>query len=429
MENDQIEKIRIQNYNPRSLLYLWDEIEVIDFTKMKFSCFGAGTVPVPEFHVKNYQEVTNGANVADYQYPSIKGLDVLAESISRNFRNIYGREIDPKENVLICDGANRTISAILDSHTADGDEVLVFEPFYNCHIVDLNQDKDITVRLCQFDIIENEDGGFKQFRFNVENFKKAMNDKVKVVMIINPNNPTGYTFSSNDLKEISDVLNNYPNAVVIEDNAYFAYIVPQTTEFTLLSSIGNNHEKTYNVFSAGKFFNAHGVRVGWTISSKKLIDQAYNARHKGFNFVSIVEQQVVAKDLDAFSKPFNGFNSYIEYLVDQNHNNIEYIGNILTKYDIIPIPSMGTYYLNADMSRVIPKIPEKYYYNLRTGVKSEEPDQALCRWLLSEFSVGFLPFSTLTFNTSNFKTLIRLATNRTKADFDYVDECLGKILS
>jgi aspartate/methionine/tyrosine aminotransferase len=422
----EIDSFEVQKENPNYALDFWDELSVIDCFKLKFSPYGAGTLPIPTFHRQNYLQIVSEADVAQFQYPNFRGSPTLLESIARNMRRFYHRDIKPSEDVIVCDGANKITTAIIEANCGDGEEVLMFEPYYADHIQFMNKFKNYRVRLCQFDVIKNEDGEGQYF-FNIENFKKAMKESVKVVIIINPHNPGTYVFSHEDMELISEVLKNYPETIVIEENVYFPFLMPDSVVPGHFSAIGNNCGKTYNVFSGGKLFNCHGMRVGWAISCKKMIDKVEKVRSQNFNFVSSIEQLIAAKSLDDMNRKYSGFKDYLEYLKVTNTEKIEKIGQILKKYDITPLKTMGTYYINADISNIVHKIPEEYYINILTGERNPNPDKAFCRWLLKH-EIGFMPHTATSKNFGKYQNFVRIAANRTDEDINMVDETLDSML-
>jgi aspartate/methionine/tyrosine aminotransferase len=422
-----IDSFELKTENPKDALYFWDELSGIDCRKLKFSPYGEGTIPIPTFHRENYEIMSSEAGISQFQNTYLRGIPDLLESIAKNMRNFYHRDINACENIIVFDGANKTISAILEANCGEGEEILIFEPYYPTHLLVMSKLKNYIIRLCQFDVVLNENGE-TQYQFNIENFKKAMRQNVKVVIIINPHNPAAYVFSQEDMEQISEVLQNFPETVVIEDNAHFAYIMTDSVIPGQFSAIGRNFEKTYNVFSGGKLFNTNGMRIGWTISCKQLIDKLEKSRFHNFSCVSSIEQLIAAKSLESMHEKYLEHTDYLEYLAVTINEKTQKIAEILRKYKIIPLRTMGTFYLNADISNIVHEIPKEYFYNILSQEKTLNPDKAFCRWLL-EYNIGFMPHSASTKNCEKYHHIIRIAANRTDEEINLIDDSLNLILS
>lgn len=109
--------------------------------------------------------------------------------------------------------------------------------------------------------------------YDVDHLKKALSTKTKVVILNNAHNPTGKLFTREELEGITNVLNEYPNVIVISDDVY-EFLVFDGKETTLFASIGDNYNKTVSVFSGGKLFSATGWKVGWGIGPADIINAA-----------------------------------------------------------------------------------------------------------------------------------------------------------
>ena len=103
--------------------------------------------------------------------------------------------------------------------------------------------------------------------------RSALNAKTKMLILNNAHNPTGKLFTLEELNEITQILNEFPNVIVLSDDVY-EYLTYDEKQSTLFASIGNNFDKTVSVFSGGKLFSATGWKVGWAIGPDDIINAA-----------------------------------------------------------------------------------------------------------------------------------------------------------
>lgn len=90
------------------------------------------------------------------------------------------------------------------------------------------------------------------------------------MILNNPHNPTGKNFTYEELKELSDILDEYPNVYVMSDEVY-EFLTFDGKKHTLFASIGTNYNKTISIFSGGKLFSATGWKLGWAIAPPDIL--------------------------------------------------------------------------------------------------------------------------------------------------------------
>lgn len=144
-----------------------------------------------------------------------------------------------------------------------GDEVIVFEPCFPMYIDH--------VRLANGNYkpvpLEFKDG---TWRFDPVLLRNTLSDKTKLLILNSPHNPTGKCFTRAEMEEISKILEDFPNVIVMSDEVY-DFLTFDGNEHVHFATIGNNYEKTFTIFSGGKLFNCTGWKVGWTIAPPKLL--------------------------------------------------------------------------------------------------------------------------------------------------------------
>jgi len=152
--------------------------------------------------------------------------------------------------------------------------------------------------------LEYKDG---TWRFDPEALRAALaRPKTKVFILNTPHNPTGKVFTRDELKQVSDILDDFPHILCITDEVYEMLTFDDHEHFHF-ASIGDNWERTVSIFSGGKLLNATGWRIGWVIGPQKLLHLGgviINAVYYCFNTPG---QVAIGHALDKVEEP--GYNS------------------------------------------------------------------------------------------------------------------------
>jgi len=106
--------------------------------------------------------------------------------------------------------------------------------------------------------------------FDSEQLRKTLTDKTKLLVMNTPHNPTGKCFSYEEQLEITNILKDFPNIVVLSDEVY-DYLTFDGLKHVPFASIEDNWDRTVTVYSGGKLFNCTGWKVGWAIGPQHII--------------------------------------------------------------------------------------------------------------------------------------------------------------
>ena len=190
----------------------------------------------------------------------VRGSLELRKSIAQKVYNYNALDIDPEKNIVVTVGAKGYtlhILAILDYD----DEVIVEDPGYLSFepLINLVGAKPIHLQL-------NKKNNFK---FLINELRKKINSKTKLLLLCNPHNPTGRCFSYNDLVEISKVCVEH-DIFVLSDEAYEHFVFDKNKHFSIASFPGM-FERTITIQTVSKIYNMSGWRIGWAISHDEII--------------------------------------------------------------------------------------------------------------------------------------------------------------
>ncbi|SDQ66545.1 succinyldiaminopimelate aminotransferase apoenzyme [Quadrisphaera sp. DSM 44207] len=201
--------------------------------------------------------IRGGAN----QYPPGAGVPALREAVAAHQRRFYGLEVDP-EHVLVTVGATEAIAAAVLALTEPGDEVVVFEPYFDSYAATTAL-AGVTRRTA---VLRSP-----SFAVDEEELRAAFTPRTRLVLLNSPHNPTGKVFSRAELELVARLAVEH-DAVVVSDEVYehMTYGVPHVPVATLPGMA----ERTLTISSAGKTFSVTGWKVGWLHGPPQLVAAA-----------------------------------------------------------------------------------------------------------------------------------------------------------
>ena len=191
----------------------------------------------------------------------VRGSLELRKSIAQKVYNYNALDIDPEKNIVVTVGAKEAILSTFLAILDYGDEVIVEDPGYLSFepLINLVGAKPIHLQL-------NKKNNFK---FLINELRKKINSKTKLLLLCNPHNPTGRCFSYNDLAEISKVCVEH-DIFVLSDEAYEHFVFDKNKHFSIASFPGM-FERTITIQTVSKIYNMSGWRIGWAISHDEII--------------------------------------------------------------------------------------------------------------------------------------------------------------
>ena len=193
------------------------------------------------------------------QYPPGIGVPELRQAIARHQKRFYGIDVDPDTEVLVTAGATEAITAAVIALCESGDEVILFEPFYDSYkaAVVIAGARPVAVPL------EAPD-----WKFDPDRLAEAITPNTRLVLINTPHNPTGSVLSHEHLQAVARVCRDH-DLLAITDEVYEHLIFDGN--HVPLSTLPGMAERTLTVSSAGKTFSVTGWKVGWVTGPAELV--------------------------------------------------------------------------------------------------------------------------------------------------------------
>ena len=193
------------------------------------------------------------------QYAVTWGARPLREAIAREFERRYGLRVIPDEQITVCCGATEAMMSTMMALIDPGDEVIVFEPFYENY----GPDAILSGATPRYVTLREPD-----WTFDPDELAAAFNARTKAIIINTPNNPTGKVFAREELETIGALCRKW-DATAISDEIY-EHITYDGHRHIPIATIDGMADRTVTINSLSKTYSVTGWRVGWTISPPSL---------------------------------------------------------------------------------------------------------------------------------------------------------------
>jgi N-succinyldiaminopimelate aminotransferase len=192
------------------------------------------------------------------QYAPGIGLPALRTAIADHQERFYGLRYDPTTEVTVTAGATEAICSALIALCETGDEVVLFEPFYDSYLASVAMagaiPKAVTLRA-------------PQFAYEPDDLEAAITPKTRVVLMNSPHNPAGKVWSRTELEHLAEVCQRH-DLIAITDEVYEHLVYDG--QHVPLASLPGMRERTVTISSAGKTFSVTGWKVGWVCAPPDL---------------------------------------------------------------------------------------------------------------------------------------------------------------
>ncbi|KAK6345480.1 hypothetical protein TWF718_007396 [Orbilia javanica] len=333
----------------------------------------------PKFVLDAAKEALN--RVDCNQYSPTKGRPRLKKALADAYSPHFGRELDPETEITITTGANEGMLSAFMAFVEQGDEVIVFEPYFDQYIsnIEMAGGKVVYVNLIPPARGHIETTPSSEWTIDFDMLRQKLSPRTRMLVLNTPHNPIGKIFSREELQIIGDICVEY-NIIILSDEVYDRlYYTPFTRIATLSPEIG---DLTLTVGSAGKCFYATGWRVGWLIGRPHLI-QYVSAAHTRICYSTVSPlQEAVAIGLEQAEKQGFWEESKREMKAKQVRFN--------AIWDELGLPYTdpeGGYFVLVNMAKV--QIPEDYPFP--DFVQSRPRDFKLSWFLIKELGVAAIP--------------------------------------
>ncbi|MBY0504723.1 MAG: aminotransferase class I/II-fold pyridoxal phosphate-dependent enzyme [Bryobacteraceae bacterium] len=266
------------------------------------------------------------------QYSITWGAKNFRQAIAAKYRQWHGLELDPEREITVCCGATEGMIATLLAVTNPGDEVIVFEPYYE------NYHPDTLLCGATRRIVSLQ---APDWTFDPAELRQAFNARTKAIIINSPNNPTGKVFGREELELIASLCEEH-DCLAITDEIYEHILFDGATHIPPIT-LANMRHRSVLINSMSKTYSVTGWRVGWVIASPDLSASI----RKVHDFLTVgAATPLQQAGVHALSLP----ESYYAHLSTDYVQRRDAIVDILKRTGFKPFVPRGAYYVMADIS-------------------------------------------------------------------------------
>jgi aspartate/methionine/tyrosine aminotransferase len=333
-----------------------------------------------------------------HQYAITWGAQTLRQAIADKYRKFYGMEVDPERHVTVCCGATETMLSTLVAVLNPGDQVIIFEPFYEnygpgCIIAGAEP---VWVPL------EPPD-----FTFDPDRLGRAVTPRTRAIVFNTPNNPSGKVFSRAELEIIADLCRAH-DLLAITDEIY-EHIVFDGLEHSAIATLPGMAERTITISGISKSYSVTGWRIGYAVAPP---DISVGIR-RAHDFVTVgAPHPLQEAAVTALGLP----DEYYVWLRQMYQTKRDLLLGYLQRAGFVTFRPHGAYYILTDVA----------HFLRRYGL---EDDTTFAMWLIKEVGVATVPGSSFYAHSELGQTKIRFCFPKTDDVLHEAGERLQKLAS
>ncbi len=324
------------------------------------------------------------------QYAPMAGILCLREAIAEKCQYVYGASINPETEITITSGATEAIFSTITAIIHPTDEVIIFEPAYDCYAP--------AIQLC---------GGIPvyiqlkapNFAVDWETVKKYITEKTRMIIINTPHNPTGSILTADDMIQLQKLIAS-TNIILLSDEVYEHIIFDHATHESVLK-YPKLAERSFVVFSFGKIFHATGWKIGYAIAPENLMKE-FRKVHQFNVFSTNTPTQYALADYLKDRTNYLGLSNFYE---TKRNYFLDILKNVPFKYT----PTKGSYFQCVDYSKI-----------------SNKTDKAFTIQLTKETGIAAIPVSAFYHNTTDC-TLVRFCFAKNQQTLEQTAERLMQL--
>jgi aspartate/methionine/tyrosine aminotransferase len=331
------------------------------------------------------------------QYAITWGAKNLRNAIARQMQEWQGVAVDPETQITVCCGSTEAMISTLLAVCNKGDEVVIFEPFYENYGPDsvLSGAKPVFVKLHPPTAAEGE------WTFDEHELRAAFHHQTKAIILNTPNNPTGKVFTRGELELIRDLCVEF-NVLAITDEIY-EHILYDGTQHISMASLEGMSGRTVTINGLSKSYSVTGWRVGWAVGPPEIT----NAIRKVHDFLTVgAPAPLQEAGAAALGLPL----AYYENLANGYKARRDRLMPALTEAGFRCFRPRGAYYVMTDISAF-----------------GFDDDVAFTKYLVKEVGVAAVPGSSFYNDPRDGAKQVRFAFCKKDATLDEAGKRLRKL--
>lgn len=291
------------------------------------------------------------------QYAHMAGIMPLREALAQKIEELYGTQVNPDTQITVVPGGTYGLFTAMATILHPGDEVIVFEPAYDCYIptIEMFGAKAVRINL-----------QFPTYQVNWEEVATRITERTRAIIINTPHNPTGSILKAADLQQLQKLVQD-TGIYVISDEVY-EHITFDGERHESVLRYPDLMERAFVSFSFGKNYHCTGWKLGYSVAPAALMKE-FRKVHQFNCFSCDTPKQV------AIAQYLNNKDAYLQ-LGSFLQAKRDYLQQLLTQTRFEPLPSKGSFF-------------QLYSYkNI-----SDEPEAQFAQRLVKEHGVAVIPVS------------------------------------
>lgn len=311
---------------------------------------GVCDTPVPTVVLKGAEQaMESGKNV----YTRFDGLPELRQALASKLARYNGIKADPETEITISSGATGSFHCACLALLNPGDEVILFEPYYQYHISALLAVEAVPV------IVKMT---APHWSFSTGEIERAMTPRTKAIIVNSPGNPSGKVFSRTELEGIADVTRRH-DLFAFTDEIY-EYFLYDGCRHISLATLSGMSERTITVGGYSKTFSITGWRIGYSVADQRWASLIGAMNDLLYVCAPAPLQAGVASGIEQLP------DSFYRDLAEDYQLKRDRICHALEKAGLTPSIPQGAYYVLADVSGLPGKTGKERAMHLlnKTGV-------------------------------------------------------------
>ncbi|MBV8073584.1 MAG: aminotransferase class I/II-fold pyridoxal phosphate-dependent enzyme, partial [Acidobacteriaceae bacterium] len=266
------------------------------------------------------------------QYSITWGAKPFRDAIRDYYQRFYDLALDPEREITVCCGSTEGMIAAMLALLNAGDEVVIFEPFYENYW----PDSQLSNAVCRYVRLHAPD-----WTFDPDELRRAFTSRTRAVILNSPNNPTGRVFSAAELSAIGCLCEEF-DSLLITDEIY-EHIVFDGARHVPPITLPGLRERCVLVNSLSKTFSVTGWRVGWVIAPPDLTGSI----RKVHDFLTVgAASPLQQAGVTAMQLP----DAYFDDLATTYQYKRDLLLEILRDAAMRPFVPQGAYYIMCDIS-------------------------------------------------------------------------------
>lgn len=291
------------------------------------------------------------------QYAPMPGRLDLRQAIANKIFVQHGVKVNPDDEVTISAGATQGIYSSIAAVVKKGDEVILFDPSYDCYdpTIRLHGGKAIHLKL-----------RFPSFSIDWQEVNEAINPRTKMIIVNNPHNPAGSVWTKEDIRELEKICEKHPSIFILSDEVYEHIQFDGEHQSVLKSEL--LRQRSFVTYSFGKTFHVTGWKIGYTVAPKEVTEELRKMHQ--FNLFCVNNSMQFA-----LTNYLNQTDAWREVLPMYSEKRTLFLDG-LSASRFRTLDCSGTYFCLADYSAI-----------------SDENDIDFAKRMTKEFGVASIPVS------------------------------------